>query len=136
LAALQNQAIALPGGLMNTTTNRAGWFAGQRPLVANIRIARGPKAAKWRLQQQRAEAPRSRVLVRSQAAADCRISFGCRDTSMETVTTYVAEFVQAGLSSSWQWFNALNREEWILVLAAACFAGFLCLRGFGSRANY
>ncbi len=34
---------------------------------------------------------------------------------------------------TWQWFNGLNREEWLVLLAFVCAFGFLSLRGFHSR---
>ena len=33
----------------------------------------------------------------------------------------------------WGWFNALNTEEWFVVLGITAVAGFLCMRGMGSR---
>jgi hypothetical protein len=34
------------------------------------------------------------------------------------------------------WFNRLDRQEWLLVLIGVVVAGFLCLRGMGSRREY
>ncbi len=34
------------------------------------------------------------------------------------------------------WVYQLNRTEWLILLTAVAIAGFLCLRGFGSRKNY
>jgi hypothetical protein len=34
---------------------------------------------------------------------------------------------------TWQWFNTLNREEWMVVLTVVCVCGFVCLLGFQSR---
>jgi hypothetical protein len=35
---------------------------------------------------------------------------------------------------TWAWFNNLNREEWLVVLAVVCASGFVCMLGFrGSR---
>jgi hypothetical protein len=34
---------------------------------------------------------------------------------------------------TWQWFNGLNREEWLVVLAVTCVAGFVSLMGFHMR---
>jgi hypothetical protein len=34
---------------------------------------------------------------------------------------------------TWQWFNGLNREEWMVVLAVTCVAGFVALLGFQMR---
>lgn len=53
---------------------------------------------------------------------------------------YLSEKIGEGISwvasSGWSWFGSLSREEWVVVLAVGCACGFLCLRGFGSRANY
>lgn len=55
---------------------------------------------------------------------------------MSSVFDYLSELTTSGVGASWRWFNALNREEWIIVLAVCCVLGFLCLRGYGSRSNY
>ena len=34
---------------------------------------------------------------------------------------------------TWAWFNALNREEWMVVLLAVCACGFVALLCFGTR---
>ncbi len=34
---------------------------------------------------------------------------------------------------TWQWFNGLNREEWLVVLALTFACGFVALLGFQSR---
>ena len=34
---------------------------------------------------------------------------------------------------TWQWFNSLNREEWLVVLAIVCASGFVSLLGFQAR---
>jgi hypothetical protein len=34
---------------------------------------------------------------------------------------------------TWQWFNGLNREEWLVVLVVVCASGFMSLLGFQSR---
>jgi hypothetical protein len=36
----------------------------------------------------------------------------------------------------WQWFNGLDREEWVVVLGAVCVMGFFCMLGYGSRSKY
>ncbi len=36
-------------------------------------------------------------------------------------------------AGTWQWFNGLNREEWLVVLAIVCACGFVSLLGFHSR---
>jgi hypothetical protein len=34
---------------------------------------------------------------------------------------------------TWQWFNSLNREEWMVVLAITFACGFVALLGFQTR---
>jgi hypothetical protein len=33
---------------------------------------------------------------------------------------------------TWQWFNTLNREEWLVVLTVVCACGFVAMLGFRS----
>jgi hypothetical protein len=39
----------------------------------------------------------------------------------------------AAPEETWQWFNGLNRDEWLVVLAIVCACGFVSLLGFNSR---
>ncbi|MEN1681885.1 MAG: hypothetical protein AAGJ46_20075 [Planctomycetota bacterium] len=55
---------------------------------------------------------------------------------MSTIIEFVSETWSECYDSGWAWFAALNREEWLVVLAVGCLLGFLCMRGFGSRSNY
>jgi hypothetical protein len=34
---------------------------------------------------------------------------------------------------TWNWFNSLSREEWLVTLMVVCAAGFVSLLGFQSR---
>ncbi len=34
------------------------------------------------------------------------------------------------------WAGRLDRQEWLVVLSVGMCFGFLCMRGYGSRANY
>ena len=36
-------------------------------------------------------------------------------------------------SQTWDWFNGLNREEWLVTLIVVCAAGFISLLGFQSK---
>ena len=36
-------------------------------------------------------------------------------------------------AGTWDWFNSLNREEWLMTLIIVCAAGFLSLLGFQTR---
>jgi hypothetical protein len=46
---------------------------------------------------------------------------------------YAFTFVGSRVHDLWMWFNALSREEWLIVLAACCAVGFLFLKGGGQR---
>jgi hypothetical protein len=36
-------------------------------------------------------------------------------------------------TQTWDWFDSLNREEWLVVLVVVCAAGFVSLLGFQAR---
>jgi hypothetical protein len=42
-------------------------------------------------------------------------------------------FVHERLRDTWAWFDALSREEWLIVMAVCCAIGFLFLKGWGQR---
>ena len=39
------------------------------------------------------------------------------------------------LHETWIWFNRLDQQEWIALLAVVAGLGFLCMRGFSGRGN-
>lgn len=39
------------------------------------------------------------------------------------------------LHETWVWFNKLDQQEWIALLALVAGLGFLCMRGFSGRGN-
>lgn len=39
------------------------------------------------------------------------------------------------LHESWVWFDGLDQQEWIALLAVVAAAGFMCMRGFRGRGN-
>ncbi|HYO25019.1 MAG TPA: hypothetical protein VEQ85_08715 [Lacipirellulaceae bacterium] len=45
-------------------------------------------------------------------------------------------WIRTGLHDSWIWLAGLNYQEWFLLLGITSAAGFLCMRGFGSRTGY
>ncbi|MEM6799223.1 MAG: hypothetical protein AAF589_06885 [Planctomycetota bacterium] len=55
---------------------------------------------------------------------------------MDLFFKYISDQWTTVMGTSWRWFSALNREEWMVVLAVCCALGFLCMRGYGSRSNY
>jgi hypothetical protein len=48
----------------------------------------------------------------------------------------IGQWFHTGLHDAYQWVAALSMEEWLLFLAVTSAAGFLCMRGYGSRHNY
>lgn len=48
----------------------------------------------------------------------------------------VGIWISTGLNDAWIWVAALNYQEWFLLLGITSAAGFLCMRGFGSRSEY
>lgn len=48
----------------------------------------------------------------------------------------IGDWLSTGLSDAWSWVCSLNYQEWFLLLGIASAAGFLCMRGFGSRSQY
>ncbi len=50
-------------------------------------------------------------------------------------TDQISDFASTLLHESWVWFNSLNKEEWIALLAICAGLGFLCMRGFSGRGN-
>lgn len=46
----------------------------------------------------------------------------------------VGDYSSGMVDNSWDWFNGLNREEWILVLAITASVGFFCMMfGYGNH---
>jgi hypothetical protein len=53
---------------------------------------------------------------------------------MQSYFEYIWDSANEVPGNTWAWFNALNREEWLVVLAVVCACGFVCMLGFrGSR---
>jgi hypothetical protein len=48
----------------------------------------------------------------------------------------IGSWLQTGVHDAWLWVAALSLQEWFLFLGLASAAGFLCMRGYGSRGNY
>lgn len=51
-------------------------------------------------------------------------------------TDAIGTWIRTGLNDSWRWVTTLNYQEWFLLLGITSAAGFLCMRGFGSRSDY
>ncbi len=48
----------------------------------------------------------------------------------------LSTWLMAKKNDGWLWFNALSRQEWLILLALVTLLGFSCMRGYGSRHNY
>ena len=47
----------------------------------------------------------------------------------------LADATKTILHELWVWFNSLNQQEWIALLAVGASLGFLCMRGFAGKGN-
>ena len=52
---------------------------------------------------------------------------------MSQYIDYASDFVATKIDDSWNWFNNLNREEWMVTLAIGAVAGFVCMLGRSIR---
>jgi hypothetical protein len=52
---------------------------------------------------------------------------------MSTLIDSVRYHVGDVPGQAWQWFNGLNREEWLVLLAITFACGFVALLGFQAR---
>lgn len=52
---------------------------------------------------------------------------------IEQIKTDLYHRIHSGVDQSWNWFNTLSQEEWLVVLMVTCACGFLCIRGFGGK---
>ena len=52
---------------------------------------------------------------------------------MNQIADFCSTFCGNKLDDAWNWFNNLNREEWMVVLALVAVAGFLCMLGMQTR---
>jgi hypothetical protein len=49
---------------------------------------------------------------------------------------YMGRWLNSAVHDGWHWVTTLNLQEWLLLLGITAAAGFLCMRGFGSRTQY
>lgn len=52
---------------------------------------------------------------------------------MEAWQETASQYVSGKMGDLWVWFDSLNREEWLIVLAACCVVGFILVKGLGRR---
>lgn len=50
---------------------------------------------------------------------------------MQEWQDYASSLFSEKIGDLWVWFDALNREEWLLVMGVCCAAGFLFLKSRG-----
>jgi hypothetical protein len=48
----------------------------------------------------------------------------------------VGMWIRTAIHDSWIWVASLSYQEWFLFLGVTSAAGFMCMRGFGSRSGY
>jgi hypothetical protein len=48
----------------------------------------------------------------------------------------IGGWFRRGIADGWNWANSLTYQEWFLLLGIVSAAGFLCMRGYGSRTDY
>jgi hypothetical protein len=48
----------------------------------------------------------------------------------------IGQWINTGVNDAWRWIFGLSYQEWFLLLGLTACAGFLCMRGFGSRTDY
>lgn len=73
--------------------------------------------------------------VSRRGAAGAIVSARVRESVMWVADAF-GSWIRTGLHDSWAWLTSLNYQEWFLLLGITSAAGFLCMRGFGSRSDY
>ena len=98
------------------------------------RIERPCVAASW-AKAQGSHIPR--LFSTYYLGTDGAFSLGPWFTSTEAIlvmgiTNAIGDWFQAILHEAWNWFAALNYQEWFVLLGIVAGFGFLCMRGFGT----
>lgn len=52
---------------------------------------------------------------------------------MDAVQDAIFSWFGSATGETWNWFNSLSREEWVVVLGVGAALGFLCMRGLTTR---
>jgi hypothetical protein len=55
---------------------------------------------------------------------------------MSQIIYWLSQTISDSRRSAWEWFAHLDRQQWLVLLVVTTAAGFLCMRGFGSRDKY
>jgi len=58
-----------------------------------------------------------------------------KDHSMWVVEA-ISRWFSKGMNDAWRWLAALDFQEWFLLLGIVSAAGFMCMKGMGSRKEY
>ena len=48
----------------------------------------------------------------------------------------IGQWIGEYQASTWDWFQGLDRQGWVMVLMGVTIFGVMCMRGFGSRSSY
>ena len=52
------------------------------------------------------------------------------------IFTSFGDWLRSGMHDAWCWVQGLDLQGWLMFLAITSAAGFMCMRGFGSRNSY
>jgi len=52
------------------------------------------------------------------------------------VVEAISHWFSKGMHDAWLWLAALDFQEWFLLLGVVSAAGFMCMKGMGSRKEY
>jgi hypothetical protein len=55
---------------------------------------------------------------------------------MVTILHWISQTIDESYRNTWEWLHHLDRQQWLVLLAVTTALGFLCMRGFGSRAKH
>jgi hypothetical protein len=52
------------------------------------------------------------------------------------VVDYIGHWLSTAQRDAWRWVASLDYQQWFLLLGVSAAAGFLCMKGMGSRKEY
>lgn len=55
---------------------------------------------------------------------------------MSAIIHWISMTLSYWYREAWLYTSHLDKQQWLFLLIVTTAAGFLCLRGFGSRAKY
>jgi len=52
------------------------------------------------------------------------------------IAHWISTTLSAWYQQAWLWTSHLDKQQWLILLAATTIVGFFCMRGFWSRTKY